>query len=79
MNSASCSPSLKPFFVRKSLEDCEKEWERVMEQQFILKEYGRISLFEQNNMTAEERNWYVRRLDHEYRERNKKQGGNTPQ
>lgn len=50
-----------------------------MEQQFILKEYGRISLFEQNNMTAEERNWYVRRLDHEYRERSKKQGGNTPQ
>lgn len=57
------------------MEDCEAEWERIMEQQFILKEYGRLSLFEQDNMTAEERNWYVRRLDHEYRERNKKQSG----
>ena len=79
MSSASCSPLLKPFFVRKAVKDCEAEWERVMEQQFTLKEYGHLSLFEQNNMTAEERNWYVRRLDHEYRERNKKQGGNAPQ
>ena len=79
MSSASCFPLLKLFFVRKSLEDCEKEWERVMEQQFILKEYGHLTLFEQNNMTAEERNWHMRRLEHEYRERNKKQSGNAPQ
>ena len=49
-----------------------------MEQQFILKEYGRLSLFEQNNMTAEERIWYIRRLEHEYSEKNKKRGGHTP-
>lgn len=50
-----------------------------MEQQFVLKEYGRLSLFEQNNMTAEERNWYVARLNREYQERAKKHGGNAPQ
>ena len=79
MNSVSCFPLLKPFFVRKSPEACEQEWGRIMEQQFTLKEYGRLSLFEQDNMTAEERNWYVRRIDHEMRERAKKQGGNAPQ
>lgn len=40
-----------------------------MEQSFILKQYGSISLFEQNNMTAEERAWWVQRLDKEAKDR----------
>jgi len=72
MSSALCFLLLKHFFVRKSADSCEAEWERIMEQQFLLKEYGHLSLFEQNNMTAEERTWYIRRLDHEYKERSKK-------
>lgn len=34
-----------------------------MEQSFILKHHGRMSLFEQNNMTSEERIWWIRRLE----------------
>jgi len=34
-----------------------------MDQQFQLKEYGKLSLFEQANMTAEERSWYMERLE----------------
>ena len=48
-----------------------------MEQQFNLKEYGKLSLHEQNNMTAEERTWYMRRLEREYDERNKKSSGGS--
>lgn len=41
-----------------------------MEQQFVLKQYGNMSLFEVTNMTGEERAWWIARLDKEY----KKQG-----
>lgn len=44
-----------------------------MEQQFQLKHYGNLSLFEQNQMTAEERAWYVKRIDKEQRDQNEKQ------
>ncbi len=40
-----------------------------MEQRFQLKEYGNLSLFEQAQMPAEERAWYIRRLDKEYKEK----------
>lgn len=33
-----------------------------MEEQFQLKTHGNLSLFEQNQMTAEERGWWMRRL-----------------
>lgn len=41
----------------------------LMEQQFMLKQYGNISLFEQNSMTAEERTWWINRLEKEAQRR----------
>jgi len=29
----------------------------------VLKHYGSLTLFEQNNMTAEDRSWWVKRLN----------------
>jgi hypothetical protein len=40
-----------------------------MEQRFQLKEYGGLSLFEQAQMPAEERAWYIKRLEREYKEK----------
>jgi len=40
-----------------------------MEQQFQLKHYGNLDIFEQDNMTAEDRNWYMKRLEREFKER----------
>jgi hypothetical protein len=42
-----------------------------MEQTFLLKHYGYLSIPEQNNMTAEERRWYLERLDEENRKAQK--------
>jgi hypothetical protein len=36
-----------------------------MEQSFLLKHYGHLSINEQMDMTAEERNWWLERLDKE--------------
>jgi hypothetical protein len=50
-----------------------------MEQQFQLKYYGRFDLFEQAQMTSEERAWMIRRIDKENKdkqEREKQQMGN---
>jgi hypothetical protein len=44
-----------------------------MEQQFQLKNYGKLSLFEQNQMPAEERAWWMRRLDREFKERKERE------
>lgn len=53
----------------------------MMEQQFQLKEYGGLNLFEQAQMTAEERGWWLKRLDRERKEqqeREKQQMGSMP-
>jgi hypothetical protein len=44
-----------------------------MEQQFQLKHHGKLSLFEQNQMTAEERSWFIKRLEKEFKERKEKE------
>lgn len=52
-----------------------------MEQQFQLKFHGNYSLFEQAQMTAEERAWVMKRLDKEFKDRaeaEKKQMSNAP-
>jgi len=49
-----------------------------MEQQFQLKYYGDLSIFEQNRMTSEDRAWWLRRLEKEIKdtaERERKQMG----
>ena len=40
-----------------------------MEQSFLLKHHARLSLFEQNNMTSEERAWWIKRVDEENKRR----------
>jgi len=50
-----------------------------MEQAFLLKHYGNLSLEEMRTMTAEERDWWLQRLDKEHKkERDAARPGNTP-
>jgi len=52
-----------------------------MEQQFQLKHYGKLTIFEQNQMTSEERSWFLKRLEREFKERQDKEAkdaGNMP-
>jgi hypothetical protein len=44
-----------------------------MEQQFQLKHYGKLSLFEQDQMISEERGWYLKRLEREFNDRKEKE------
>ena len=44
-----------------------------MEQQFQLKHHGKLDLFEQNQMTAEERSWFMKRLEKEFKDRQEKE------
>lgn len=44
-----------------------------MEEQYQLHEYAKLSLFEQDQMTAEERAWWLRRTQKEIEERNKRE------
>jgi len=39
-----------------------------MEQQFQLKRYGDLDLFEQANMNAEDRAWWLKRIEKELKE-----------
>jgi hypothetical protein len=48
-----------------------------MEQQFQLKHYGKLDLFEQNQMTAEERSWFLKRLEKEFKERKEREEQQT--
>lgn len=50
-----------------------------MEQAFLLKHYGNLSLEEMRTMTAEERGWWLQRLDKEHKKQNDaSKGGHTP-
>jgi len=52
-----------------------------MEQQFQLKHYGNLSIQEQNSLNAEDRAWWMRRLEKEFKdkaERERQQVGSTP-
>ena len=49
-----------------------------MEQYFILREHGGMSLFEQNALTGEERKWYIERLNKERKEQNKNSESKIP-
>ncbi len=40
-----------------------------MEQSYLLKEYGKYSLFEQCYITAEDRAWYLERINKENKKR----------
>ena len=44
-----------------------------MEQTYLLKEYGALSIVEQCYMSGEERRWYIQRINKEIEKRNKQQ------
>jgi hypothetical protein len=48
-----------------------------MEQSFLLKHYGHVDLEEQRTMTAEERNWWLTRIDTEHRREKEASKGYT--
>jgi len=53
----------------------------LLEQQFQLKHHGNLSIFEQSSMVAEDRVWFLRRLERELKEKaeaEKKQAGSIP-
>jgi len=58
----------KTFFAQRKSEDLEREYERLLEEQFQLKQYGNLSIFEQSQMIAEDRAWWMRRLQKEFKE-----------
>ena len=48
-----------------------------MEQSYQLKKFGHLSLFEQNVMTAEERAWWIERINKDIQKQNES-GGAPP-
>jgi hypothetical protein len=44
-----------------------------MEQQFQLKHYGKLDLWEQAHMNAEDRAWWLKRIEKELREKAEKE------
>jgi hypothetical protein len=53
-------------------------YNNLLEQQFQLKHYGNLDVFEQNSMTAEDRKWYMKRLEKEFKERSDKERQSMP-
>lgn len=73
MNSQLNCHSRSPFFARQSPEEFEKQWEQLMEQQYQLKKHGNYSLFEQDEMTAEERAWVMKRINRDLKEQQERE------
>lgn len=67
----------KTFFVQRSPDEAQRDYDRLMEEQFQLRYYGKLTLFEQNNMTAEDRAWWLKRTYKEAEEEAKKMKGNN--
>jgi hypothetical protein len=44
----------------------EEEYWHLMEQSFLLKHYGHLDINEQLSMTAEDRTWWLKRIDKEH-------------
>ena len=59
----------RTFFARRSAEECERLYNAILEEQFQLKFHGNLSLHEQNNMTSEDRAWWIKRLEKELKEK----------
>lgn len=57
------------FFVRRNPEEYDKAYYNLLEQQFLLKYYGNLSLFEQASMIAEDRAWWMKRIEKEIKDK----------
>jgi hypothetical protein len=49
-----------------------------MEESFLLKHYGHLSIPEQYTMTAEERHWWLKRIDEENKRQSKESHSTLP-
>jgi len=71
------------FFVLRPGNVLERDYWDLVEQQFALKHHGKLSLFEQEALTAEERAWWIRRLNKQNEDQNdqmsKSNGRKLPQ
>jgi hypothetical protein len=56
---------LKAFFAQLKPEEYDKQYGNLMEQQFLLKRYGKLTLFEQAAMSSEDRQWWLKRIQEE--------------
>lgn len=61
---------MKTFFVQRSPEEIENEYWSLEKQSFILKYYGGLSLFEQDNMTHEIRCKWIEYIKEEIEKEN---------
>jgi hypothetical protein len=59
------------FFNRLSSEQYLERYYDLLEEQFILKCYGELSLFEQQCLTAEDRVWWIQRINKKNEEERK--------
>jgi len=66
----------KTFFARQSGDELDRAYFGILEQQFQLKQYGNLSLFEQETLIAEDRAWWMRRLEKEAKEKQEAQNKN---
>ena len=65
------------FFAQKSSDELEAEYNNLLEQSFALKYHGKLSLIEQAYMIAEERVWWINRLNKEIEAQNKANSGSS--
>lgn len=56
---------LKAFFAQLRPEEYDRQYQNLMEQQFLLKRYGKLDIFEQAAMSAEDRQWWLKRIQEE--------------
>lgn len=54
--------SLKAFFARQSPEECERIYESLCEEEYLLKKHANLSLIEISGMSAETRKWWLKRI-----------------
>ena len=55
----------------------EAEYEHIRQEQFFLKHYGKLTLFEQVMLTAEDRRWWVERLKEEHKKQEEANKANS--
>lgn len=64
------------FFAQMKAEECENEYHRLQEQEFQLKMGANLSLMEINQLTAEDRNWWIDRVER-YRKEQQKESSSS--
>jgi len=50
------------FFERLTDEELESRYESLLEEQYLLKTHAKLSLFEQEQIPAEDRRWWIERI-----------------